>query len=191
MLKPTILGRIFITLFMSSLFSVAFTQETGTLTDSDDGQSYKIVKIGDQWWMSENLKYYTPEGSWDYNNDSTLLGKYGRLYDWETAKRVCPRGWHLPTKGEYQMLMDAVDDGIRNAFIPLTENNASGFMAQSGGRMNENNTFSDLNINGYYWTSSKDYLGHIWYLNFYSENQNAFFYFSKDMKGLSVRCLKN
>lgn len=32
-----------------------FFQETGTLTDID-GNTYKIIKIGNQWWMAENLR---------------------------------------------------------------------------------------------------------------------------------------
>ena len=32
--------------------------------------------------------------------------KYGRLYDWETAKNACPAGWHLPSDDEWTALTD-------------------------------------------------------------------------------------
>jgi len=40
-------------------FYVVSGQETGTITDSRDGQTYNIVKIGNQWWMAENLNVGT------------------------------------------------------------------------------------------------------------------------------------
>jgi uncharacterized protein (TIGR02145 family) len=74
-------------------------------TDPRDGQVYRTVKIGNQVWMAENLNFDCP-GSECYDNDPKNAEKYGRLYDWETAKKACPPGWHLPSKEEWQTLVD-------------------------------------------------------------------------------------
>ena len=61
--------------------------EYGTLTDERDGQTYKTVKIGEQWWMAENLNYAylgkTKEldsSSFCIINDPAYCDKYGRFY---------------------------------------------------------------------------------------------------------------
>lgn len=41
--------------------------ETGTVTDID-GNSYKTVKIGNQWWMAENLKCYNYDSQSEHPN---------------------------------------------------------------------------------------------------------------------------
>lgn len=101
-------------------------QKTGPLTDSD-GNSYKIVTIGTQIWMAENLKttkyndgtsitlvadsvkwpyLEKPAYCWFYNNESKYKKTYGALYNWYAAStgKICPSGWHLPTSAEWTKL---------------------------------------------------------------------------------------
>jgi len=44
-----------------------------------DNIQYKTVKIGQQWWMAENLNYETESGSWCWLNDPDYCTIFGRL----------------------------------------------------------------------------------------------------------------
>ncbi len=108
------------------------SQETGTITDID-GIQYKTVKIGDRWWMAENLrvsKYLNGDdipnvtddvewsklstGAWAYyENDSSNNDRYGKLYNWfavNDSRGLCPTGWHMPDDDEWTMLTEYLGD---------------------------------------------------------------------------------
>lgn len=78
--------------------------DSGTFRDPRDGREYPWVRIGDQIWMAENLQFATESGSWCWENDEAECRARGRLYNWETAQRVAPPGWHLPTDEEWKTL---------------------------------------------------------------------------------------
>ena len=74
--------------FKSSWINLNKSIQYDTIIDSRDNQVYKILTIGEQTWMAENLNYYdtiqTPElkqHSWCFNNKESNCELYGRLYD--------------------------------------------------------------------------------------------------------------
>jgi uncharacterized protein (TIGR02145 family) len=92
---------------------------------------YPTIKIGDQWWMSANLKTThfnngdaiattasaglditgesEPKYQWSYSGDEYWAGVYGRLYTWYAItdmRGVCPDGWRIPTEADWTTLIN-------------------------------------------------------------------------------------
>lgn len=75
-----------------------------TVVDMRDKRVYRTVKIGEQDWMAENLKFKTKSGSTVYPRDPIHEDVYGRLYSWEAALVACQEGWHLPSDDDWKEL---------------------------------------------------------------------------------------
>ena len=105
-----------------------------SLADERDGQFYRTVKIGNQYWMAENLKFdYKVNGS-SYGTTINTDANFGRYYTWAAAmdsagvysesskdcgygktctvaatnRGICPEGWHIPTNNEWDTLYTAI-----------------------------------------------------------------------------------
>ena len=139
--------------------------EYGSLTDARDGKTYHTIAIGSQVWMVENLSYATSD-SYCYDGKTSNCTKYGRLYDHSAAKKVCPSGWHLPEKAEWESLFQAVGgESVAGKKLKAKRGwydggngmNSFGFLALPGGskaNMANNGTYSGVEKMGEFWTAT-------------------------------------
>ena len=176
--------------------SKIFAQTNGTFKDRRDGKIYKTVKIGKQVWFAENLAFKVDSSCLAYNNDTSNVKKYGYFYDWETAKKVCPEGWHLPDYGEFNKLRAFYGD-TKTAAEKLKDKN--GFNAiPVGGFSIFTNKFYGFNDLAIFWTSwamdASPYELEIYfeYKSYYGKNVPTRIHHDTSRESAkSVRCLKD
>jgi uncharacterized protein (TIGR02145 family) len=142
-------------------------------TDKRDGQVYKIVKIGDKIWMAQNLNF-AAKGSKCFGEGGKFTQRYpdgdeeemlseeeirenctksGRLYDWETAKKAVPKGWRLPSKEEWETLLEFAG-GRRVAGKGFL--NEKGFSGSTPGYYMDGDFFSNAVNTDYWWSATDD-----------------------------------
>jgi uncharacterized protein (TIGR02145 family) len=192
-------------IILLSLFSLVALMVacSESFTDPRDGQSYDIVQIGSQTWMAENLNYEV-EGSACREGDNRSCSKYGRLYTWEIARTVCPEGWRLPDRADFEKLiasaggMDFAGEKLKSTSGWFKKGNGSdefSFNAlpagyRLGGSESAPGKFDGIGGYAHLWTASEtpDGLAHYLLLDF-STKAAKLSAFGKD-EARSVRCVK-
>jgi uncharacterized protein (TIGR02145 family) len=191
----------------------------GEMTDPRDGNVYKTTTIGGQVWMAENLNYFDIEGAassikndWCYWDKPENCESAGRLYTWNVAQRICPEGWRLPTKSDWESLLQEVGADSLNEILwkgssklksmSGWENGGSGtddfgFTALPAGMKFTTGTQDGFTYHGcssLMWAATEadggaaDTLAYHMYLD--CSNDNAIVNTVRKINGLSVRCVK-
>ena len=192
----------------------------GSMTDPRDGTVYKTTQIGGKTWMAENLNYFDIEGAassikndWCYWDKPENCESAGRLYTWKVAQRICPEGWRLPTKADWESLLQEVGADSLNEIlwkgssklksVNGWENEGSGtddfgFTALPAGMKFTTRTQDGFTYHGcssLMWAATEadggaaDSLAYHMYLD--CSNDNAIVNTVRKINGLSVRCVKD
>jgi uncharacterized protein (TIGR02145 family) len=181
-----------------------------TFTDTRDGQVYHSIKIGEQIWMAENLRYHYSSGN---NSHELIYCEYGRMYLSGRVK-YCPDGWHIPDSLEWQMLIDYLG-GAKIAGGKLKEagnshwnnpnegaTNISGFTALPAGYSRSMTGLIERNKTAQFWSSTINpdedniYGNSYYYISLSSATREITSHYSfddvdEDYELRSIRCVKD
>lgn len=91
-MKKLLLLEIIIFMIVSISSSQAQEEKAGSFIDPRDNNTYRWVKIGNQIWMAENLRFKPEKGSWCWENMEENCKTRGRLYNWNAAMHSAPPG---------------------------------------------------------------------------------------------------
>jgi uncharacterized protein (TIGR02145 family) len=185
------------------------------------------VKIGTQVWSSKNLdvdKFRNgdpiPEvktkNEWlaagkagkpawcYYNNDPKNGKKYGKLYNWYAVndpRGLAPKGWHIPTIDEWDVLLDFVDDEKIPAevFKSKTDwkeykgNNKTGLSCLPSGirSVETGEDFESLGEVAGWWSSSEKDNSTASAIGAFDEDDEFDEDYGDKKIGLAVRCIKD
>jgi len=179
--------------------------DPNVLFDERDYSLYSIIKIGNQTWMAENLRYDIESSRLNPMNPSI---EYGKLYNWNTVMKAAPKGWHLPSDAEWNKMevalgmpaADTANTGWRGTDYGTkmksttgwnrNGTNASGFNAFPAGRYGPG-SFASLGDYAYFWSSTENSRSYAWNRNLSFGNTGVTRHFSNKTLGFSCRCVKD
>ena len=163
----------------------------GELIDERDGRSYRVVAIGEQVWMAENLNFDTTDAKC-FENNNAYCEAYGKLYPSSIAQTVCPAGWHLPNEVEFRQLVDFTGISFEN--LKSTDwggTDVYGFAALPAGKYDaiSGGSFTTEQYSTGWWLSSSETYGHC---PLYGVSGTSLYSTGDDcVNGFSVRCVKD
>lgn len=196
-----------------------------TVTDID-GNVYHTVTIGSQVWMVENLKVsryrngdpipnITDAVTWsslstgaycDYLNQPDSSAIYGKLYNFYAGtdpRNICPIGWHLPTKAEFETLISYLGGGslaggkLKEAgYIHWQEpnvgaTNETGFTFLPAGYRKNTGTYFNLKIGSALYSSTTMGSTNSWVMATGYNHSSAGLNQVSRLCGYSIRCIKD
>ncbi len=169
----------------------------------NNGKVYKIVEIDDQTWMAENMAFENYDVTCKADDsDTDFVNKYGCLYTFEDAIKVCPSGWRLPSKEELEGLLDKAGENDEEQSANLRAqswargNDTLGFAAIPAGQWQaSNDSYNYQNTYAYIWSGTSHPQNPLaaYYLAINSSNptNKATVSYNTKSNALSVRCIKN
>jgi uncharacterized protein (TIGR02145 family) len=188
-------------IFSIFIFVLTITTMHGQekFTDSRDGNIYKTITIQGATWMAENLRYIAREGSYYFDNNPVNARPYGVLYDWKTAVKVCPTGWHLPSGIEFQNVVNYNED--KHSWKNSGPGSNS-FGIELAGMQDYEGTFTEMDESAYFWTSTEYNLKNAEYFSYLlivdtpvvdisRKEDIADIHGTEKTNRYSVRCVKN
>lgn len=183
--------------------------EENYFIDERNDRKYKTIEIGNQIWMAENLAFSIDSGIGCWGKDTLPKDStYGYLYTWETAKNAVPDGWRLPTKEDWEELIEYLggsdvaggrmkENSTEYWEYPNTEGtNSSGFTARPAGYKSlPNSADKELFLGegrwGYWWSSTLDSSSFIWAVRLHHSEASAIVNDFSPRMAFSVRCVKD
>ena len=151
-----------------------------------------------------------------YNNDPANLNTdNGALYNWfaiDSPHHLCPAGWHVPSDSEWKemelflgMTVDQAEGTYKRSPGMATNlkdtlgwikagngTNTSDFSARPGGfRLYTTGFFSNLGLDGCWWTATEDNDKLAWLRNMYYSLNDIFRTSDNKNFGINVRCIRD